>query len=216
MKVLAYLPVDIPLDIPPEQDIIDWFESHKVADTDYWEYQANRHTWAIVAARKNLNDWRKIDFGLWDTRRDLQPNPELYFHPGFEEQFPSLANAIRQLPFKQITYAGMILQMGEIASHQDTYDENNPIEPRRYNIYLTDPAYNTFYMSKEENSERVFPQFDEKYRCFAFNNSEVWHGAEPTDRTKIMIAITGIVDDDANQKLVERSLEKFKDKALYL
>jgi hypothetical protein len=216
MKVLAYVPVDIPVELPKEQDIVDWFDSHKVTDGDYWEYQSNRHTWAIVAARKDLSDWRKIDFDLWNSRRELQENSELYFHPGFESQFPSLVSAIRNLPFKQITYAGMLLQMGEIASHQDTYDENNPIEPRRYNIYLTDPAYNTFYMSKEENSQRVFPEIDNKYRCFAFNNSQVWHGAEPTNRTKIMIAITGIVDDTASQVLIARSLEKFKDKALYL
>jgi hypothetical protein len=215
-KVLSYLPVDIPVDLPCEQQIVDWFDNHKVEDADYWEYEENRHTWAIVAARKNLDNWRKIDFDLWNTRRNLQENPELYFHPGFEEQFPSLVSAIKQLPFKQITYAGMLSQMGAIAAHQDTYDENNPLEPRRYNIYLTDPAYNTFYMCKEENSERAFPQIDNTYRCFAFNNTEVWHGAEPTHRTKIMIAITGIIDDDANQELVKRSLEKFKGKALYL
>jgi hypothetical protein len=213
---LAYTPIDIAIELPDEQFILDWFEQHKVVDTDYWEYQANRHTWAIVACTKNLDNWRKIDFSLWENRRDSVPDPSLFFHPGFIEAFPSLAEAIKKLPFKQLTYAGMILQMGEIGSHQDTYDHNDPSEPRRYNIYLTDPEYNTFYMCKEENSERAKPKFDDTYRCFAFNNSECWHGAEPTNRPKIMIATTGIVDNEAHKELIARSVEKFKDKVLYL
>jgi hypothetical protein len=144
------------------------------------------------------------------------PDPGMFFHPSFEETFPSIASAIRQLPFKQLTYAGMILQMGEIGAHQDTADHNNPSEPRRYNIYLTDPAHNTFYLSKDIDSEKVNPQFDNVYRCFAFNNSECWHGAESTNRPKIMIATTGIIDDTAHKELVARSIDKFKDKVLYL
>lgn len=213
---IAYTPIDIAIDIPSEQEIIDWFEQHKVADTDYWEYQSNRHTWAIVACMKDLDNWRQIDFRLWNNRRDTLPDPGLFFHPSFEETFPSIASAIRQLPFKQLTYAGMILQMGEIGAHQDTSDHNNPSEPRRYNIYLTDPAHNTFYLCKDQDSEKVKPQFDNVYRCFAFNNSECWHGAETTNRPKIMIATTGIIDDEAHKELVARSIDKFKDKVLYL
>lgn len=213
---LAYTPIDIVIDVPDEQEIINWFEKHKVLDTDYWEYRANRHTWAIVACMKNLDDWRKIDFSLWDNRRDEIPNAGMYFHPGFEETFPSIASAIKQLPFKQLTYAGMILQMGEITPHQDTHDHNDPTEPRRYNIYLTDPAHNTFYISKDPKSERIKPQIDNTYRCFAFNNSKCWHGAEPTARPKLMIATTGIIDDTAHKELVARSIDKFKDKVLYI
>lgn len=213
---LAYTPIDIAIDISSEQEIIDWFENHKVLDTDYWEYQANRHTWAIVACMQDLDDWRKIDFNLWNNRRDQIPNAGVYFHPGFEETFPSIASAIKQLPFKQLTYAGMILQMGEISPHQDTHDQNNPTEPRRYNIYLTDPAHNTFYISKDPKSERIKPQFDNSYRCFAFNNSECWHGAEPTARPKLMIATTGIIDNEKHKALLERSLEKFPNKAIWI
>ena len=105
--------------------------------------------------------------------------------------------------------------MGEIPLHQDTYDTNNPTEPRRYTIYLTDPRYNTFYLSADDSGKnKVYP--DLITPCFAFNNSDVWHGAIATDRPKIILTTAGIIDNDKHEALIKRSLEKYKDYAVYL
>ena len=213
-KELAYLPIDIEIDWPDEEKILDWFNAHKLLDTDYWEYQENRHAWAMVSTCKEPKDWRRFDPTMWNNRRTSGQNDGILFHPGFEDEFPSLANCIRQLPFKQLTVSGFLYQLGEIPPHQDTFDPNEPTEPRRYSIYLTDPKYNTFYVSKDNSSKKYYPELITP--CFTFNNSSCYHGAVATERPKIILTTAGIIDNDKHKKLLERSLEKYRDNTIWL
>lgn len=215
MNSLIYLPIDIDLEWPDEAKIIDWFHHHKLLDTDYWEYESNRHTWAMISTCKEPKDWRRYDAEMWSNRREEGVNKGILFHPSFEETFPNIAYCIRQLPFKQLTVSGMLYQMGNIPPHKDTQDQHSPTEPRRYSIYLTDPKYNTFYFSQDEQGEnKIYPNLVTP--CFAFNNTDTWHGAVATKRPKIILTTAGIIDNEKHEKLLQRSLEKYKDFALYL
>ena len=214
MKHLAYLPIDIDVQWPDEDVLLQWFEDHKLLDDDYWELTSNRHAWAMTSTCKEPKDWRRFDKEMWENRRTDGVNEGVFFHPGFEETFPSLANCIRQLPFKQLTVSGMLYQLGPIPNHQDAHDPHNPLEPRRYTIYLTDPKHNTFYFSKEENGEKYYPTMQSP--CFAFNNNDVWHGATETHRPKIILTTAGIIDNEKHAALINRSLEKYKAEALYI
>ena len=213
---LAYLPIDIPMPILDEKKILDWFENHKLLDTDYWEYQQGRHAWAMISTCNEPKDWRRYDAEMWANRRQEGNNSGVLFHPGFEETFPELANCIRQLPFTQLTVSGMLYQLNEIPVHQDTADPRNPTEPRRYTIYLTAPEHNTFYVSKTADSEKMLIKVNPEYSCFVFNNTDCWHGALKTDRPKIILTTAGILDNEKHEALLTRSLEKFKDQAIYL
>ena len=213
---LAYLPIDIPMPVLDEEKLLSWFENHKLLDTDYWEYQQGRHTWAMISACKEPTDWRRYDSAMWENRRVEGENRGVLFHPGFEETFPEIASCIRQLPFRQLTVSGMLYQMNEIPAHKDTVDPHHPTEPRRYTIYLTNPNYNTFYISKTENSEKVLVTIDPAYSCFVFNNTDVWHGALKNNRPKIILTTAGIIDNEKHEALLARSLEKFKNQAVYL
>ena len=210
---ILYTPIDIEFDMPKEQDIIDWFEEHKILDTDYWEYTQNRHTWCLVVSRQPHEDWRRYKvWQSWTNNRTAIDNPGLFFHPGFAEQFPGLANAISQLPFSQIGGGGFIKQMSEIPAHQDTDTGFDVTEPKRYLIYVTNPTHNTFYL--EHQGKKYYPEIDNKYRCFAFNNNDVLHGAESPSATKILLSVTGIIDNTQHTKLINRSMLKFKDKVI--
>lgn len=213
---LAYLPIDIPVKMPDERKVLDWFENHKLIDTDYWEYQQGRHAWAMISTCTPPKDWRRYDAEMWDNRRQEGDNNGVIFHPGFEETFPEISNCIRQLPFKQLTVSGMLYQLNEIPAHQDTFDPRTPTEPRRYTIYLTAPEHNTFYVSKTADSEKVLVKVNSEYSCFVFNNSDCWHGALKNDRPKIILTTAGILDNERHEALLARSLEKFKDQAIYL
>ena len=169
----------------------------------------------MTSTCKQPADWRRYDAEMWNNRRAEGVNQGVLMHPGLEEAFPSIANCIRQLPFKQLTVSGMLYQMGEIPPHQDAYDIHDPSEPRRYTIYLTDPRYNTFYFSKAESGEdKIYPNLVTP--CFAFNNTDVWHGAVATTRPKIILTTAGILDHDRHEALLKKSLDKYKDYALYL
>jgi hypothetical protein len=214
-KKLIYLPIDIDVEWPDEAVLIDWFHKHKLKDTDYWEYKSNRHTWAMTSTCKEPKDWHRYDKDIWDNRRKEGENHGVVLHPGFTEIFPSLANCLKQLPFKQLTVSGMLYQMGEIPPHRDAHDTRNPTEPRRYTIYLTHPKHNTFYFSRDESgSKKIYPNLITP--CFAFNNTDVYHGAEATNRPKIILTMAGILDNTAHEHLLEKSLKKYKDYALYV
>ena len=165
---LIYTPIDIPCKIVDEQKVIDWFHDHCLTSDDYWEYETNRHKWAMISRSQEPKDWRIYDHEMWEKRRVEEDNPKMLLHPTFEETFPEIANCLRQLPFTQLSVSGMLYQLGEIPPHNDTYDPHDPTEPRRYTIYLTNPDYNTFYF--DINGEKVFPRINENYSCFVFNN----------------------------------------------
>lgn len=215
MKNLIYLPIDLDVDWPDEATLVDWFHQHKLLDTDYWEYKSNRHTWAMTSTCKEPKGWRRYDNEMWQNRRAKGINQGVFLHPGLEEAFPSIANCIRALPFKQLTVSGMLYQMGEIPPHKDAEDLRKPTEPRRYTIYLTDPKYNTFYFSTDEHGDnKMYPNLVTP--CFAFNNTDVYHGALATKRPKIILTMAGIIDNDKHKKLLDRSLKRYKEYALYL
>ena len=169
----------------------------------------------MTSTCKTPKDWRRYDNTMWENRREEGVNEGVLLHPGLEEAFPSIANCIKQLPFKQLTVSGMLYQMGEIPPHKDAPDKHNPTEPRRYTIYLTDPNHNTFYFSDNESGEnKIYPKLVSP--CFAFNNEDAWHGAIATNRPKIILTTAGIIDNEKHEALLKRSLEKYKDYALYL
>jgi hypothetical protein len=97
----------------------------------------------------------------------------------------------------------MMRQLGEIDEHRDTYDPNEPQEPRRYLIYLTDPQHNTFWV--RNGDQRRVVDIPDQTRVFAFNNSETTHGALPPTGEKILLSVVGIIDDVRHQALLERS-----------
>ena len=173
---LAYLPIDIPMPVLNEQKILNWFESHKLLDQDYWEYQQGRHAWAMTSTCTQPKDWRRYDAEMWANRREEGDNNGILFHPGFSNEFPELANCIKQLPFKQLSVSGMLYQLNEIPVHQDTADPRTPDEPRRYTIYLTAPEHNTFYVSKTANSEKVLVNFPyQEINIKAYRNGELFY-----------------------------------------
>jgi hypothetical protein len=216
MTALAFLPIDINIGDIDEEKLLRWFYDHRLEGNDYWECKEARHIWAMISTCRQPKNWRLYDDEMWSNRRIEGINEGIIFHPGFEDEFPVLADCIRQLPFKQLTVSGMLYQLGEIPPHQDTQDPHCPTEPRRYTIYLTNPENNTFYFSKTKDSEKIYPTINKDYRCFVFNNTDVWHGASLTHRPKIILTMAGIIDNEKHEELLNRSLEKFKDQALYI
>lgn len=217
MSKVLYTPIDINFEMPAEADILDWFETHKLTDTTYSEYVNNRHIYCAVAIRGKPKDWYKFDMWWthWFENRNIVEGAELYFHPGFEERFPGLVSLIKQQPFEQIGGVAIIQQIGPIPVHRDTFDHHMPVEPRRYMTYLSDPKYNTFFLTNKDTGEKRFPTIDDQYRCFAFNNDDIFHGADWHGRPKLLLTTTGIIDHRKHEELLNRSIEKFKDKVIY-
>ncbi len=216
-KKLIYVPVDIEVDLPSEEDLLEYHNAHHVVNTDYEDFVDGRHIFTICATRYKLDDWRVWPTSIQDNKEEWKTESndyELMWNEGFKEKFPGLVDLILSLPFKQIAGAAFLYQTGSYRPHYDSPDHNFPMEPRRYNILLTSPERNTFYMG--DNDKKYYPVVDPKYPCFAFNNTDITHGTEQPTGLKIVMGIMGIIDDEKHEALIKRSVEKFPDKAIWI
>lgn len=208
---ILYTPLDIKFDMPSYDDIIDWFDNNKIYDPDFWVFKEGRHEWALCAASHEPENWQRIKpYNDWLAQDHKESEgAKLRFAPHFCERLPGLVEAIKQMPFKEIGAVGMLKQLKNIEPHVDTYDPTLPLEPRRYMIYLTDPSQNTFYI--EDQMHCIMPEIHDTYRAFAFNSTDVKHGATPPNDVKILMSVVGILDHDRHNEMIERSVSKFGD-----
>lgn len=137
----------------------------------------------------------------------------LFFNPEFEKNFPTIVAAIKKLPFKHLYTAviGVADNSKPSPDHHDTHNQDNPFELDRVNIQLNSFVEQSFYLNY--NGTKMHPKVDNTYPCYAFNNKGCQHGAiVSTNPVSRMILVTGgILDKEKYQKLLDESLEKFKD-----
>lgn len=240
--MLVYTPVDIELSLPPKEDMIDYcFSRHTGHPYDENEGLAfpiclrDRPTnWNICYSHKthrltnSVNDLTE-DYNEFETNHMsrhflIEGTGDLYFEPEFSKRFPQIERAIRELPFKFVNAAYMTL-VGKHSSytHQDPYDWPVPginlDVPNRYNILLNCHETPVFYFCKDDTaSEKKYLELNKEWPVYVFDNENFWHGADaPTEPTKdrMQIIIVGVLDRDKHLSLVERSKEKFKERAVY-
>jgi hypothetical protein len=218
-RKLLYVPIDIEVDLPPEEELRKFHSEHRIRDVDYHDIVTWRHAYTMVASKYPIDDWKAFPWDFYQNKQMWKDFSEEYnetkWCPAFVDAFPKLVDAIKQLPFKQLSFVGWMAQFGPYAPHVDSPDENDPTEPRRYNILLTDSKHNTFYFWDGENKIPQ-PTVDPKYPIFAFNNSDVKHATNPVTGFKIAVGIMGVIDEEKHVALIERSLTKFPDKAVWL
>jgi len=218
-KKLLYVPIDIEVDLPSEEELRKFHAEHRLRDVDYHDIVTWRHAYTMVASKYPIDDWRKFPWDFYQNKQIWKDFSEEYnetkWSPAFVEAFPQIVNAIKQLPFKQLSFVGWMAQFGPYAPHVDSADANEPTEPRRYNILLTNTKHNTFYFWDGENKIPQ-PEVDPTYPIFAFNNTDVKHATNPVTGFKLAVGIMGVIDEEKHVALIERSLAKFPDKAVWL
>ena len=70
-------------------------------------------------------------------------------------------------------------------------------------------------MGSDEN--KIYPgPLDPNYPCTIFNDSDIMHGADAPDDERIIMSTFGVIDKDKHLELIERSLAKFPDRALWI
>jgi hypothetical protein len=217
-KKLIYAQIDVPILLPEPADMEDFHFTHRALNKDYEDIIQNRHEYTVACSRYNINDWRILPTAQYMNKKEWKESSTEYklnWSPEFVKRFPTLVDAILAAPFKEIAFAGWMRQINHYPLHRDSYDQTEPTEPRRYNILLTEPEHNTFFM-EDGNGGEIRPDSSKDYPMFAFNNVDVMHGTKPITKFKLMMGIVGIVDEDRHLKLLERSVEKFPDKAIWI
>jgi hypothetical protein len=217
-KKLLYTQIDIPIKLPEPADLEDFHWSHCVLNKDYEDIIQNRHDYTVACSRYPMDDWRQLPTTQYMDKSDWKITDREYklnWNPEFVKRFPTIVEAIQSAPFKEIAFAGWMRQINEYSAHTDSYDPLQPLEPRRYNILLTEPEHNTFWM-EDGHGKEWRPDSSKDYPMFAFNNTDVLHGTKPITKFKLMLGIVGIIDDTKHTELIKRSVNKFPEKALWL
>lgn len=216
-KKLIYCQIDVPIVLPDPEDMKDFHFTHGVINKDYEDIIQNRHDYTVACSRYPVDDWRILPTAKYMDKSDWKKSSTEYklnWNPDFEKRFPTLVDAIKQAPFKEIAFAGWMRQINEYMLHNDSPDPQEPMEPRRYNILLTEPEHNTFYF--EHEGKEIRPESSKYYPMFAFNNTDLLHGTKPLTKFKLMMGIVGIIDDTKHIELIQRSINKFPEKTIWI
>lgn len=217
----------------PPEDIGDWRRFGFIE-------KSIMHNYIRMAQSAFANSWDTV--GGCDAEN-------LAYAPGFKEKFPEIVKVISKLPFKRFCSISMAHQCDMSNEVENNFVPphnsdtkmvgDNPVDiagkmPTRYMIYLTNPRYSTFYLTRKrqgvshwqvvapgitippaftESCRKTFPIWPTPLCCF--DNDEVLHGTVRTRRPRVVLNIYGIIDVEKHHELLKRSFEKYKDYVIY-
>lgn len=235
---MKYVQLDIPVkEIPANDDVYNYI----ITNTYNKNPDVSNGIICIVGSKKNLTDFRttldiysgvicgeenKETFEehqdtLYRAINDTNNIGEFYYEPVFAKKFPQLVEAVEQFPFKYKT-AVFLMLAGSKGSpiHQDpvlhSFDPSikNTVVPDRFNIQLSYFENARFYICDKEGNDKTYIRVTREYPCFAFDNQNYHHGADVPieNEIRMQVLVFGLLDNEKHKELINRSLEKWKDK----
>jgi hypothetical protein len=208
--MIAYTPIDIKWSPPDYEKIKKYFlENHMNNLSSTTGYTS---LLCAIASPHAVTNWRDANELFPDINYDtLRENPVTYFAPGITKLFPELIELFNLLPFKQFIGAMFNMHVSELSTHRDR-KINIGLGPERYNV-LVSPHYkqDSFYLTKNFNSKKYYTKNPIDYPIYAFNNNDLYHGADIVLDQRIIIICMGILDKERHFKLINDSVKKFKE-----
>ena len=205
--MIIYTPIDIPINLPDPFQLKKYVLANQL--TNLKETTGYESIICPVASINNISNWKAAD----QIFKDEEINNNLVYAPSILEQFPIFKTILDSLPFIKIIGAVLNLHTTVLPEHRDTIiDLSNPPSPERYNVLLT-PHFrqNSFFIAPTASNSRIYPTILEKYPMYAFNNKDIYHGADPVLDDRIIMICAGLIDHKKHKDLITRSAEKFKD-----
>lgn len=224
---IACMPIDIDISLPDEQRILDYVNTYRIPgmlDYDTCRFEE----WAVAPIMGPIpsKDWKDVSKvrNLMFNRQNPNYGGAIEYANDFDKLFPEVADMIKQIPILNPTCI-FLKQNKEASPHTDMHgaDDVKPIpelwnlsnEPRRYNIQMTKFDYQSFYVSKTKDSERIpYTHINKETPVYLFCEDHYYHGADYCGPDKINLCFAGILDWDKHVQLVQKSLKKHRDKAI--
>lgn len=221
---IAYLPIDIDVQLPNEQNLLDFCYETRITKEKTGS-DGMQHWWPVpVRGRLRGDEWydrEKFYQGICNRLvKDAGPS---YWANDIDKKFPEIPYMFEQLPLAEFNFCVMLIQKEQVNTHQDTQYADAPVdssmrrldlEPRRYNVLMNKHDVSSFYVRETEHSEKVYPNITKKNACFSICEEYHWHGADFVTENKIMLCLLGVVDEQKHKLIIKRSLDKFADQAI--
>lgn len=206
--MIVYTPIDIKCTVPNSAELTEFLLNNHMSNLK--EITGYGNLLCAVAFRTKVKNWRDADEIFLKTDINANLDNDLMYAPGAPKE---LKDILESLPYEKITGAWLNLHLEPLEAHQDDpLDFSHPMSPERYNVLLTDHyGQDSFFISKDDKSERKYPTVLKDYPIYAFNNKEVFHGADPVLNGRIIMVCSGIIDHAKHEELINRSAEKFKE-----
>jgi hypothetical protein len=222
---IAFVPIEIDVQLPDEQNLIDFCQQTKVKDIkgsvnsiQFWDKVP---VVGRIARDEDWYDLEKMSHALFN--RYTPGLGECRYANGIDKKFPEIPYMLNQLPFKELSMVTMLVQREAVETHIDSQVYDNitdpseiaiDMEPRRYNILMNKHDYKSFYVCENHGSEKIFPTITPDVPCHAICESHHWHGADYDGPDKIMLCVFGILDREKHKQMIAYNLEKYKDRAI--
>lgn len=206
--MIIYTPIDITIDLPDPNKLKEYVLANHL--TNLKETTGYESIICPIASNGSITDWKDAS-QIFKDENDF--SNDLTYAPGILDQFPMFKTIMDSLPFKKGIAAVLNLHTTVLSEHQDIIiDSSNPESPERYNVLLT-PHYgqDSFFIAKSKYNSRIYPTMLQEYPVYAFNNKDIYHGADPVLENRIIMVCGGLIDHKKHQELIKRSVEKFKE-----
>jgi hypothetical protein len=206
--MIVYTPLDIKLKLPAYNKVLKYVSENYVEGLDNHTGYTSRL--CPIATPFPVSNWRSAPDVF--PKFELDEFKELNFAPNILEIFPEIENIFKTLPYDTLYGAMFNWHMELLPPHRDTLIDQDPPELERINVLIS-PHYNqkSFFLQQTMTSEPVYPTILEEYPFYAFNDTNMYHGADPVLDNRIIIVFIGILNKDKHKELIDRSVEKFKD-----
>jgi hypothetical protein len=228
MATVLYTPLDIPVELPDVTALYNWTVANTFRDNTYAQAELGWFTHSAFACCIEPKDWRDVQL-LHDVEQHYKNNyfesGKIYFHPEFAELFPTIVEAVKAMPFKELSGASIKIQYGPTFAHVDTMhsiEEPDLLEPKRITLLLTDPEHNTLWVDPDTKEEgvainKLYCKVPSGYPIYAFNNLNCFHGSDYNpNRLRMILDTGGMLDTVKHNSLINQSIAKFKNEVIYL
>jgi hypothetical protein len=158
----------------------------------------------------------------WARRFDPPGTAKVAWAQLGEELFPEVKRLLMELPFYEITYCNLLLQIKEVPPHLDLdhrlMEQAKALvavqEPASYKWMLSGTDLKSFFVQKtrDDAQTRRHIQIPPQHSVFAIADQEAYHGADYfPEKRKYILSIFGILDPAKHADLLTRSIKEFKD-----
>lgn len=221
---IAFLPIEIDVQLPDENKLLDFCREFAVPNTSKDGYS---NFWNVVPVYTR---------GPTEVWYDFVKSKEMIMYrncagkgPGYwaneiDKIFPEIPYMLNQLPFKEMGVVSMLEQMIPVSPHTDHHSwevNEDPsevaleMEPRRYNILMNKYDYKSFYVAENHTSEKIYPKITKERPCHVICDRYHAHGADYAGPGKIMLGIFGgVLDRERHLAMIKKNLEKYRDDAI--
>ena len=210
MVLVLYTPLDLSELVVNRKEFLQWHEDNRRRDQGGHSVKGFIPPWLVSFAYNQDQETRPV-------REGCVTGPEGW-NKDILNVIPNLQQVTEDdLPFSRITYINFLEQKIPCQLHKDRTSQpyickgNQPDSYKAFIIYDQPLMY---FQKKVSSTDRMYINHPNHLtKWFAINNHDALHASDLPEESnrKIIMTISGTLDYDKHQIILERSLEKYKD-----